>query len=198
MQALQSHGKIILASPLSYFFTRQNGQQNVSDMDIGMNYCYNMDDSENNSNSYVTDNSTDFSIDDGTDSSIDHATDFGNNTGDIFSNDELDNSSTGENDSENKQKRQSYTREFKIYVLDWHRKNGSIKNKTARHFDLTHQNVLRWVRSEVQIRSCKKGAKSQGSGRPAIYPLLERELYKEFLELREKGIKIRTMWFTTR
>ncbi|CAG8552430.1 7971_t:CDS:2 [Acaulospora morrowiae] len=51
---------------------------------------------------------------------------------------------------------------------------------------------------KVQIRSSKKGSKSQGSGRSVMYPLLEHKLYKEFLELREKGIKIRSMWFMTR
>jgi hypothetical protein len=95
-------------------------------------------------------------------------------------------------------KRQAYSREYKLSVLDWHHKNGSIKNKTARHFNLSRQNVIRWIRVEVNIRKGKKGSKRGGSGRPAAYPLLERRLHEEFLELRDQGAKIRKVWFTSR
>ena len=94
--------------------------------------------------------------------------------------------------------RNAYSREFKISVLDWHHANGSVKNKTARRFNISHQNVLRWVRTEVSIRNGKKGAKRSGSGRSAMYPLLEHLLHEEFLEFRSKGVKIRNMWFLTR
>jgi transposase-like protein len=96
------------------------------------------------------------------------------------------------------ERRQSYSREYKISVINWHKNNGAIKNKTAKHFGISHQNVLRWLRAEVDILSGKKGSKRQGSGRTAMYPLLEQELYKEFLQLREKGTKVRNIWFITR
>jgi transposase-like protein len=113
---------------------------------------------------------------------------------------DIDNSNEGDIDDSNNNvnKRQSYSREYKISVLNWHRENGLVKNKTARHFNISHQNVIRWVRAEVEIRKGKKGTKRQGSGRTAMYPLLEQRLHKEFLDLRKKGVKIRSIWFTTR
>ena len=82
--------------------------------------------------------------------------------------------------------RNAYSREFKIGVLDWYHKNGSSKHKTAQHFKISRTNVRRWVDAECKIRDAKKGVKSIGSGRSAMYPLLERRLHEEFLELRNK------------
>jgi len=97
-----------------------------------------------------------------------------------------------------KDTRQAYSREYKIAVLDWHHENGSVKNKTARQFKISRQNVLRWICKEVDIRAGKKGSKGSGSGRHAMYPALEIRLHGEFLELRNKGIKIRNIWFMMR
>jgi transposase len=91
-----------------------------------------------------------------------------------------------------------YSREHKISVIDWHRRNGSIKNETSRTFNIARQNVGRWIRAETAIRSAKKRTKHVGRGRSAAYPLLECRLHKEFLDLRSKGAKIHSVWFMTR
>jgi hypothetical protein len=135
------------------------------------------------------------------DGEVDYDSNFGGNDG--MRDDESltvyerlgDNNSVHEADNGN---RQAYSREFKISVLEWHYKNGSVKNKTAKHFSISRQNVLRWIRTEAVIRNGKKGAKRFGNGRPPMYPLMEHKLHAEFLELRDKGLKIRNMWFMTR
>ena len=176
-----------------------NGDGLDAGMDDGWNDCLDdMDDSPDYSWDYAendgNNDNTNYGVDNGNDDS--EGADADDDSAII---DELGSSSIGtNNNSDSKKKRRSYSREFKISVLTWHRKNGFVKNKTARHFDLSHQNVLRWVRSEAEILNGKKGAKSQGSGRRAMYPLLEHELHKEFVELRKKGMKIRNIWFITR
>ena len=94
--------------------------------------------------------------------------------------------------------RRSYTREYKISVLKWQRDNGCSTNKTAKHFNISRRNIIRWIGANETIHTSKKGTKSIGSGRSAMYPALESQLHEEFLELRNKGAKIRNMWFMAR
>lgn len=151
-----------------------------------------------------SDNNTDGFDGFDSDSTDDDSTDDDNADDDNAENDSAkddsaeDDSADAKTNEGNANKRQSYSREYKLAVLDWHHRNGSVKNKTARHFAISRQNVVRWVRAEIDIRKAKKGSKRGGKGRTATNPFMERRLHEEFLELRSKGVKIRNIWFLTR
>ena len=86
--------------------------------------------------------------------------------------------------------RHSYTREFKLEVIEWYKNpaqgNGN-KTKTAKQFDLNFIDVNRWVGSEDTIKNSKKGTRKVHPGRSAKYPLMEQQLHREFIQFREKG-----------
>jgi transposase-like protein len=111
-------------------------------------------------------------------------------------------SETEEGDSvtndNSKPRRFQYNREFKVTVIRWHQENGRVVSKTARKFNVSRQNVIRWVKKEVDIRGAKRGTKKLGCGRQPDCPEMEKQLIEEFHELRGKGCKIRANWFFTR
>lgn len=85
--------------------------------------------------------------------------------------------------------RKSYTREFKLRVVEHYReaREGNTKTRisdTARHFNLDDSNVRRWLKSEIKLKHSPKGAKSHGSGRKSFFPELEKQIHEEFTEIR--------------
>ena len=85
-----------------------------------------------------------------------------------------------------KASRRSFTREFKLSVIQWF--HSHIKNilQTASYFKIDQKQVRQWVRNEEKVRKQKR--KSKGvRGRKAMYALLEEKLFEEFSERRSHG-----------
>lgn len=110
--------------------------------------------------------------------------------------------------------RKSYTREFKLEVVKFKETNNLYQ--TCKFFKLNSKTVLRWVKDREKIKKGKKGSKHIQHQRRADYPEMEEELYKEYKELRKKGLftstaivscnsyrvliglKVKGYWFKTR
>lgn len=54
------------------------------------------------------------------------------------------------------------------------------------------------IKSEEKIIRSPGGTRKFGAGRAAFYPVMEKKLHKEFLELRNQGLKVKQWWFRTR
>ncbi len=91
--------------------------------------------------------------------------------------------------------RKSYTREEKIGILNFYH-DGNTQYRTCKEFNLNTRTLERWIKNEQKIRGSKRGTRKMGSGRQAFYPDMEAELYKQFSELRVKGLKVKGWWFT--
>lgn len=99
--------------------------------------------------------------------------------------------------------RKSYTREFKLRVVEHYReaREGNTKTRisdTARHFNLDDSNVRRWLKSEIKLKHSPKGAKSHGSGQKSFFPELEKQIHEEFTEIRKQGLEAKSCWFKSR
>ena len=81
------------------------------------------------------------------------------------------------------QKRQSYTREFKLSVVSWYFKNGKNVSNTSLEFKVDRKQVRTWVAKESSIR--------------AKFPDMEKHLHTEFLKLKKEGRSIKKWWFVT-
>ena len=96
-----------------------------------------------------------------------------------------------------KSQRKSHTREFKLEVVEFLKKNGNV-SLTARKFGVANKKVREWRASEKQIQEQSRGCRASGRGRTAFFPLMEERLHKEFLDLRREGKKVRRWWFESR
>lgn len=99
--------------------------------------------------------------------------------------------------------RKSYTREFKLRVVQHYREacEGNTKSRisdTARHFKLDDSNVRRWLKSEIKLQDSPKGAKSHGSGRKSFFSEMEKQIHEEFTEIRKQGLEAKSCWFKSR
>lgn len=84
--------------------------------------------------------------------------------------------------------RKSYTREFKLRVVEHYReaREGNTKTRisdTARHFNLDDSNVRRWLKSEIKLKHS---------------PKLEKQIHEEFTEIRKQGLEAKSCWFKSR
>ena len=82
--------------------------------------------------------------------------------------------------------RRSYTREFKLEVVKF--KQSKNLYQACKSFKLNSKTVLRWEKDKDKIKAGKKGSKHVQHCRRADYPEMETELYKEYKELRKKGL----------
>ena len=87
------------------------------------------------------------------------------------------------------QKRQSYTREFKLSVLSWY-------IKTSLEFKVDRNQVRTWVAKEPSIRATKIKKRCE-RGMAAKFPDMEKHLHTEFLKLKKEGRSIKKWWFVT-
>ena len=90
------------------------------------------------------------------------------------------------------QKRQSYTREFKLSVVSWYFKNGKNVSKTSLEF----KQVRTWVAKEPSIRATKIKKRCE-RGMVAKFPDMEKHLHAEFLKLKKEARSIKKWWFVT-
>lgn len=76
--------------------------------------------------------------------------------------------------------------------------------KAAREFKVRYEVELKsstynpWIAQELKIRNDPKKSRKPGAGRQASYPEMEKQLFKEFKDLRSKGIKVKEWWFRNR
>ena len=92
-----------------------------------------------------------------------------------------------------KAKRKSYTREFKLTVINHYCENNLYQ--TSKRFSLNTKTILRWVADEEKL---KKGSKCTITVRKAAFPEMEAALYQEYKSLRKRGLKVKCFWFKTR
>ena len=97
-----------------------------------------------------------------------------------------------------KKTRKSYTREQKLDVIRWYSLNGENLYRTCQQFSLNSKTVLRWIKDHTAIYYSKKGRKRVKFRRSAEHPDVEEILYKEYKELRRRGLKVKGWWFKTR
>ena len=94
------------------------------------------------------------------------------------------------------QKRQSYTREFKLYFVSWYFKNGKNVFKTSLEFKVDRKQVRTWVAKEPSIKATKIKKRCERS-MAAKFPDIEKHLHTEFLKLEKEGRSIKKWWFVT-
>ena len=94
------------------------------------------------------------------------------------------------------QKRQSYTREFKLSVVSWYFKNGKNISKTYLEFKVDRKQVRTWVAKEPSIRATKIKRRCERV-MAAKFPDMEKHLHTEFLKLKKEGRSVKKWWFVT-
>ena len=69
---------------------------------------------------------------------------------------------------------------------------------TSKHFSLNAKSILRWSSSQTSIAESPRCSRHCKHTRLCDNPRMETALYKEFWELRKKGLKVKGFWFKTR
>ena len=95
-------------------------------------------------------------------------------------------------------RRKSYSREYKLAVVEFWRAHEKNVSRTAQHFYIDRKMVQRWVKDEEKIKASRKGAKKVKHDRRAEYPDMEEQLHSEYRELRRRGLKVKGWWFQQR
>jgi transposase-like protein len=54
-------------------------------------------------------------------------------------------------------KRQSYTVEFKLSAIEWHRENGDNVSKTSKEFGVDRKMIRNWLANEGELRAHNRG-----------------------------------------
>ena len=85
--------------------------------------------------------------------------------------------------------RQSFPWEFKLNVIDWFHPHGKNVSKTAKTFMVDHK-----LGAGLPFkRKCSLAAEARAakcSRKNGIFPEMEKQLYREFVEMREEGKKV--------
>ena len=87
--------------------------------------------------------------------------------------------------AQEKSKRHSYTKEFKLHTIQWYMNKSQNKARTAFHFTVNRKRIRKWVQNEELISARKLTTKK--SGRQGI-PLLCRKSKKS----------VKCYWFNQR
>ena len=82
-----------------------------------------------------------------------------------------------------KRLRKSYTREYKLMVVEWYNDHNKNMYKTCKFFKLNSKTFLNWLRNVERITAAPAESRKVGSGRKAKYPNMEKELYRQFKEI---------------
>ena len=94
--------------------------------------------------------------------------------------------------------RKSYSREFKLQVIKFYCDPQNTLYATSKHFSVDKKCILRWAHEETRIKKSSKGSKHCRHAKGGTYEKTEEVLAKEFLDLREKGLRMRGYWFKVR
>ena len=95
-------------------------------------------------------------------------------------------------------KRKSYTREEKLKILRFCHSNNRNVYRTCQKYGLNSKTLLRWLKDENKIESSRKGSKRAKFNRTPKYPEMEDRLYREYKDLRKRGLKVKAWWFKTK
>lgn len=94
--------------------------------------------------------------------------------------------------------RKSYTREFKLKVVKFYRDPCNTLYATSKHFSVSKKCILRWSHEETKIQKSSKGSKHCQHSGAGPFQKMEEVLKEEFLDLRRKGLRVRSFWFRVR
>uniref|UniRef100_A0A1X7US58 Uncharacterized protein n=1 Tax=Amphimedon queenslandica TaxID=400682 RepID=A0A1X7US58_AMPQE len=97
-----------------------------------------------------------------------------------------------------KRTRKSYTTEEKLKVVTFYDENSENMYQICKRFQLNNRAVKHWVTNEKAIKESKKRRKCIMFERQAEHPGMEQKLYKEYKELRKKGLKVKRWWLMHR
>ena len=86
--------------------------------------------------------------------------------------------------------RASYTREYKLNLIDYYHKNNKNTTGTARKFKVDKKTVRLWIKQEEVIRNMKRKKRCNRFGKVA-FPDVEKLLYAEFKERRKKRLLVK-------
>ena len=91
--------------------------------------------------------------------------------------------------------RKSYSKEKKIKVIQWHHEIEETVSMTAKTLSNDCKQVRSLVKEEESILQINSRSKTKHCAKEK-YPLMEKKLHKEFLELSKKGASGKRCWFT--
>lgn len=91
-------------------------------------------------------------------------------------------------------KRKSYSRETKLAAIQYYRECKN-KYRTAKKKSST---LRGWLKQEEKIKKSHRGTRKAGCGRKAFWPDMEEELFRQYRELRDKGLKVKFWWFRSK
>ena len=89
--------------------------------------------------------------------------------------------------------RNSYTRETKLHILNYFRKNGENKYKTCKEFNLNSKTLSTWIKEEDKILQMPAGKRANRYRLPR-YPDVEESLYGYYLEQKQSGYNTSRSW----
>lgn len=96
-----------------------------------------------------------------------------------------------ESKTTNKSSRLSYSREFKLMVIDYFATNGRNKYRVCKKFKITKSMLNGWLLKADKIMNSRPGALKTGcSGRKPQFPNMEEQLYKLYLERQSQGHQV--------
>ncbi|KAK6027502.1 centromere binding protein B, DNA binding protein [Ostertagia ostertagi] len=92
--------------------------------------------------------------------------------------------------------RMSYSREFKLMVIDYYHRNGQNKYRTCKEFHITKSMLKGWLSRIDKIRESRPG--SLKSGRTGRRPDIEKRLFAMYCKRLETGLKVSNRWLRER
>ncbi|VDO04360.1 unnamed protein product [Haemonchus placei] len=92
--------------------------------------------------------------------------------------------------------RMSYSREFKLMVIDYYQRNGQNKYRTCKEFHITKSMLKGWLSRVDKIRESRPG--SLKSGRTGRRPDIERQLFALYRKRLETGLRVSNRWLRDR
>ena len=82
--------------------------------------------------------------------------------------------------------RRSFIREFKLH---YQYNNGKIVNQASKKFKVDRKQIGNWVKNEEVIQKQKWTSRSTRHGK-VMFPIMEKELYKKFIDTRKERRRI--------
>ena len=91
-------------------------------------------------------------------------------------------------------KHRSYTVEFKLSVIKWHKEKGESIRKTAREYQIDRKRIREWLKQEDELNSNSRGSDAKkrriSHGGEVISHEVDFGVLDYLLSLRERGIPV--------
>lgn len=88
----------------------------------------------------------------------------------------------------------SYSVTKKLEVIKWHKENGCVIHRTAKHFSIDRKRIREWIAKEETLiannHGKKKNARKLTMGRKPLSEELDDELFEFFQKERENGLAV--------